>query len=164
MKLQTIKLSNANIKYICELFSKQITKPGLTAEYSFLIAKNLEKLTTAYTSITKELYDEAADAAFNKIVADKNMLIEKYADRDENGVIIVNGENVQITTNLNEYNAALQQLIENSTDVITAHDEKVNASLKKLSELCEVEVYVMDVSKFPSNIEPIVVGSFATIE
>lgn len=154
------KLTLAEIKSLYEYCSDNFRKPGITVEWSKIIYKNLELLTTPYKQIIDGLYDEMKDQSFLEYNQKVGNLLDKYADRDSQGNIIMNPNTKlpEINEMIVEFTKDNEKLNEEYKETISKIDNKNEINNKFLSQVATVNIFKIEEQKIPNVIPPYIVS------
>lgn len=159
MKVSKLRLTNYQIERILNEFNTKIFVPGISAKYSYFIYKNTEFLAEPYNKLMNELYDERKEPNFQEMVDAQNKLIMKYADRDEQGNIIKDENNVPvINENIVEFNNENDKLIEKYKELFDKIKKKDEYNHEIRSKEDEYDLVTLDLSEFPDVTPPFIVG------
>lgn len=89
MEQKLLTLKNGQVKAFYEYFANLLNQDGKNAAFSYMIYQNVMILSAKYNEIMSTIYDERKDAAFMEFVSKANDLLTKYADRNEQGDVIM---------------------------------------------------------------------------
>lgn len=160
METKTITLKRGQVKSIYEYFVQQLQQEGKTAEFSYFVYKNAEILAGEYQNIVNLIYDESRDTKFHEFMKKRSELITKYADRDEQGNLITENNNVKITEQVAEFKQETEELEKEYKEVLDTRDQRIKESVQFLDMTSEYNLIVMSVTKFPDKTMPAIVGIF----
>lgn len=161
MEQRLITLKNGQIKAIYEYFAKLLNEDGKNAAFSYLLYKNVTIMQEQYNAVSAQIYSEADDKDFMDFVKQTNELVVKYADRNEQGEIILDDTSKpRITELLAEYTTDNKKLMEKYKDVLDNRNAKVKQSIEILETSVELELYVTLIENFPNETPPAIVGIF----
>lgn len=90
----------------------------------------------------------------------RSELITKYADRDEQGNLITENNNVKITEQVAEFKQETEELEKEYKEVLDTRDQRIKESVQFLDMTSEYNLIVMSVTKFPDKTMPAIVGIF----
>jgi hypothetical protein len=164
MQEKAITLKNGQVKGIYEYFVNILQQDGKNAVFSYMVYKNAEKLAAAYNEISGKIYNEAADTTFQEFKKKVSELISKYADRDEQGNIKIDekGQPV-IIEQLVEFKEADAKLVEENKEMLDARQARINESLQYLELSNEYSLLTINLTDFPNDAAPGIVGIFAEV-
>lgn len=160
MEQRNIALKRGQVKSIYEYFVQLLQQEGKNAEFSYFVYKNAELLSADYKNIANTVYNEAADSQYHEFMTKNNELVAKYADRDEQGNLIVENNNYKITEQIVEFKEESNKLQEEYAEMLTARRQKIDESMQFLNITNEYNLYVLPINKFPDNTIPAIVGIF----
>ena len=160
MEQKPITLKRGQVKGIYEYFVQQLQREGKSAEFSYFVYKNAEYLSSEYSSIVNTIYNEATDAKYQEFLKKTNELIVKYADRDEQGNVVVENNNYKITEQLVEFKEENDKLIAEYKAILDNRQQKINESMQFLELTSEYNLIVLPINKFPDTTLPAIVGIF----
>ena len=130
MEQKTIVLKNGQVKGIYEYFAQQVQQEGKTAEFSYFVYKNAEILVEQYVKIMNTIYVEQTDTEFQKFTKENNELALKYADKDEQGNVIVENNNYKITKQETEFKRESEALQKKYEEVLKSRQQKIQESMQ----------------------------------
>ena len=160
MEQKTIVLKNGQVKGIYEYFAQQVQQEGKTAEFSYFVYKNAEILVEQYVKIMNTIYVEQTDTEFQKFTKENNELALKYADKDEQGNVIVENNNYKITKQETEFKRESEALQKKYEEVLKNRQQKIQESMQFLEQTAEYSMIVMPITKFPDKTAPAIVGNY----
>lgn len=164
MQEKAITLKNGQVKGIYEYFVNILQQDGKNAVFSYMVYKNAEKLAAAYNEIISKIYNEAADATFQEFKKKVSELISKYADRDEQGNIKFDEKGQPIIIEqLVEFKEADAKLVEENKEMLDTRQTKINESLQYLELSNEYSLLTINLTDFPNDAAPGIVGLFAEV-
>ena len=164
MQEKALVLKNGQVKGIYEYFVKILQQDGKNAVFSYMVYKNAEKLAPAYAEIMNKIYIENADVAFQEFKKKASELIGQFADRDEQGNFKrdENGQ-IMITEQIAEFREADKKLAEENKELLEARQTKINESMQYLELTNEFSLLTIQLSDFPNDAAPGIVGIFAEV-
>lgn len=161
MEQKLITLKNGQIKAVYEYFIDQLSKDGKNAAFSYMIYKNTEILADRYKDIAQNIYNEQADTAIQEYISKARKLLTDYADRDEQGEVIVDEQGApKITEQIVEYKTESDKLAEEYKTALDNRNAKIQESIQLLETTYEFNLYVIPIDSFPNDTAPAVVGMF----
>lgn len=160
MKIVKKTLKNRDILALFNEFNTNTDKEGLNPYYSLMSFKNAEALLPVVMKINDDLYDERREADWNKFIEKRNEIFQKYADRDEQGNMKINDKNGApiVTEMIVEFNKAIEELQVEFKDMLGRVQNKETVNANVLSQTTEVEVVTLELTEFPNQAKPFVVG------
>lgn len=154
--------TNFEIKTIYEFLNKMFISNGIDIETSKFVVKNLKNFDGAYQEISKGIYNPNTDPKVKEYNNEIAKLMTKYADRDANGNIIMNGNEPRITDNAVEFNNELKELQTKYNEVIAMAQNADGYNQKFLANTREVEVDTWHTANsFSEKIPPFLMFYFA---
>lgn len=112
-----------------------------------------EEVTAKEHSLMTKEYKDFEEARIN--------LIREYAQKDEKGQVVLEGNNAKIGTNKEEFEAKLATLLEDNKELL-AEIEVINKEYEAwLKEEVEVKITKVDFKYIPDELSP---KEFATLE
>lgn len=161
MEQRNITLKRGQVKSIYEYFMQLLQQEGKNAEFSYMIYKNAESLSSEYANIVKSIYNENADSKYKEYIQKCQEILLKYADRDEQGnPIAAENGNIKVTEQIAEYKAEIDELYANNKNMLDERQQKIQESIQFLEVTSEYVLIVLPVDKFPDNTIPAIVGIF----
>ena len=109
-----IILTRIELKRYFELLDKYIDNEGVDAELTYIAIKTLKLLEPEYKNAISGIYNPDNDIKYQQYKQDLNQLAFKYADRDEQGEILLKNNQPIITEQIIEYQNELNKLNENN--------------------------------------------------
>lgn len=106
------------------------------------------------------IYVEQTDTEFQKFTKENNELALKYADKDEQGNVIVENNNYKITKQETEFKRESEALQKKYEEVLKSRQQKIQESMQFLEQTAEYSMIVMPITKFPDKTAPAIVGIF----
>ena len=105
-----IILTRIELKRYFELLDKYIDNEGVDAELTYIAIKTLKLLEPEYKNAISGIYNPDNDIKYQQYKQDLNQLAFKYADRDEQGEILLKNNQPIITEQIIEYQNELNKL------------------------------------------------------
>lgn len=159
---KVMKLSFNDFKILFDYFSQAIKKEGYTKDFSLLCIDNYVALSKVAASVQSNIDEHFKPS--EKVVEYNNKLnelISKYADRTEEGKIVLdNKKRPIITEQLVEFQEEQKKLTEQYKDELNKYNEVQKNGNKFLAETT-VDVTLTkfnDESDYPDQIVPIVLA------
>lgn len=164
MQEKAITLKNGQVKGIYEYFARLLQQDGKNAVFSYMVYKNAEKLAAKYGEIISKIYIEEADTAFQNFKKEASELIEKFADKDENGHVKRDARGqILITEQVEEFKKANEKFAADNKEMLDARQVKINESMKYMELTNEFSLLTIALSDFPNDAAPGIVGIFAEV-
>lgn len=161
MEQRLITLKNGQIKAIYEYFAKLLNEDGKNAAFSYMLYKNVEILNERYTDIIAKMYDEKTDAEFQNFRNKGSELVAKYADRNEQGEILLDTQGQPIINEmLAEFNTDREKLTEEFKPVLANREQRISETISMLETTYELNLYVTKIENMPNDTMPAIVGIF----
>jgi len=159
MTVREVTLSNFQLKQLFETLNRKLNDDGENAKFSWLVFKNCEILAKPYSDLMNELYDERREPEFPAFYQAQQALVQKYADRDEQNNIVVDGNNAPvINENIVEFNQANAALLEQYSDLYEKIKKKDEINFEIYNRQCTFTLHCMELSEFPARTIPFIVG------
>lgn len=155
------------IKNIYEFLNKLVTLEGISNEASQMIIKNIKTFEAKYQEIIKGIYNPNNDPEIKKYNEEIGTLMEKYADRDDQGNIVFvttqdNKKYPKITEMAVEYqqecetlNTKYQKVLEMANNAGEYNNNYMNSKIEM-----EVDTWY-GIHEFPDNVPPFLMFYFA---
>ena len=163
MKIVKKTLKNRDILALFNEFNQSTAKEGLNAKYSLMLFKNAETLLPTVMQINDDMYDERKETEWDAFLQERNEVFEKYADRDEQGIMKIDDKtkNPIVTEMVVEFNEAIGELEKKYHEMLVRIQNKEKTNNDILLQETEVEVVTLDITEFPDQAKPFVVGLLA---
>lgn len=113
-----IILTRIELKQYFELLDKYIDNEGVDAELTYIAIKTLKLLESEYKNAIGGIYNPDNDIKYQQYKQDLNQLAFKYADRDEQGEVLLKNNQPIITEQIIEYQNELNKLNENNKELL----------------------------------------------
>lgn len=137
-----ILLTRIEFKQYFEEFDKYINNENSNAELTYIALKTLNKFKQEYNKIISGIYNSDKDIKFQEYKRQINQLAIKYADRDEQGEILLNDNKEPIITEqIIEFQNELKQLIDNNKELLEQVNSANENNFKFLNELEKFNIY-----------------------
>ena len=157
MKEQEIEIRLLDIKKIYEYFFTTYLQPGLTFEWSKITIKNLKYLETPYNQISQGVYNEEKDPKFFEFKDKYEKLVRKFADRDDQGNIVMENNEPRITEMIIEYDKEKDVLEKEYKDMLDKLENKDSINKKFLDQKVKIKINVPDnETDYPPQVPPYV--------
>lgn len=161
MEQRLITLKNGQIKAIYEYFAKLLNEDGKNAAFSYMLYKNVEILNERYADIIAKMYDEKSDVEFQNFRNKGSELVTKYADRNEQGEILLDTQGQPIIREmLAEFNTDREKLTEEFKPMLDNREQRIAETISMLETTYELNLYVTKIENMPNNTMPAIVGIF----
>lgn len=163
MKIVKKTLKNRDILNLFNEFNANVTKEGLNPSYSFMMFKNTQALYDTVIKINSQLYDERKEPEWENLLKDRNQLYNQFADRDEQGNVIVDEKTntPKVTEMIVEFENGLKEIESKYHDMLVRIQTKDQTNSLVLDQENEVEVVTLAISEFPDITKPFIVGLLA---
>lgn len=160
----TVQLSNSSIREIYEYCVSELSKEkGKNAYFSMLVYANEILLRPVYNEIMSRWYNERNDKDFMEYIRQRDLLILKYADRNNDGTIIYESENrPKITENIVEFENALNELNDKNEEVIKNNSSGNEMNVSLMNEVRTITIFNLEESHIPDDLPPRMIGYFAS--
>lgn len=137
-----ILLTRIEFKQYFETFDKYINNENSNAELTYIALKTLNKFKPEYYKIISGIYNPDKDIKFQEYKRQVNQLAIKYADRDEQGEILLNDNKEPIITEqIIEFQNELKQLIDSNKELLEQVNSANENNFKFLNELVKFNIY-----------------------
>lgn len=137
-----ILLTRIEFKQYFEAFDKYINNENSNAELNYIALKTLNKFKPEYDKIISGIYNPDKDIKFQEYKRQVNQLAIKYADRDEQGEILLNDNKEPIITEqIIEFQNELKQLIDSNKELLEQVNSANENNFKFLNELIKFNIY-----------------------
>lgn len=157
MKEQEIEIRLLDIKKIYEYFFTTYLQPGLSFVWSKITIKNLKYLETPYNQISQGVYNEEKDPKFFEFKDKYEKLVRKFADRDDQGNIIMENNEPKITEMIVEFNKEKDVLEKEYKDMLDKLENKDTINKKFLDQKVKIKINVPDnETDYPPQVPPYV--------
>lgn len=161
MEQRLITLKNGQIKAIYEYFAKLLNEDGKNAAFSYMLYKNVEILNERYADIIAKMYDEKTDVEFQNFRNKGSELVTKYADRNEQGEILLDTRGQPIIREmLAEFNTDREKLTEEFKPMLDNREQRIAETISMLETTYELNLYVTKIENMPNDTMPAIVGIF----
>lgn len=157
MEEKEIEVTLLEIKNLYEYFYGAYNRPGLSVDWSLLVAKNIKYLETPYKQISKGVYNEENDPKFYEFKDKYEKLVRKYADRDEQGNMIMENEEPRVTELIVEFNKEKDKLEQNYKNLLDKLNNKNTINNKFLQQKVKIKLNVLKKDNIPALVPPFVV-------
>lgn len=159
MTVKDVNISNFQIKQLFELFNNMILEPGENAKFSWMVYQNTAILAPLYADILQNIYDENRDPEFSAFYSEQDVLIQKYADRDNNNIIKVDTNNKPIIKeNIIEFSEENKKLIEKYPELYKRLQSKNENNANVYKQTKTIPLHCLELSEFPPKTIPFIVG------
>lgn len=157
MKETEIEVTLLDIKNLYEYFFTMYRQPGLSYEWSLITCKNIKYLETPYNQISKGVYDEKSDPKFFEFKEKYEKLVKKYADRDDQGTLVMENEQPRITEFLVEFNKGKDELEKEYKDLLDKLNNKNTINEKFLNQKVKIKIMIPNNDAYPDAVPPFVI-------
>lgn len=157
MKEQEIEVTLFEIKNLYEFFFTIYRQPGFTFEWSKITIKNIKYLETPYNQISQGVYNEENDPKFFEFKDKYEKLVRKFADRDDQGNIVMEDEEPRITEMIVEFNKEKEELEKEYKEMLNKLENKNSLNKKFLDQKVKIKIIVPDnETDYPPQVPPYV--------
>ena len=140
--VKKINLSQLEIKQYFEMLNKYINSNGVGAELTYAAIKTIKSLESVYQEIQKAIYNPDQDPKVAEYKQEVGTLIQKFADRDEQGNIKFDAnKNPIITEQIVEYQNAVAEVNKKFEETLTKVNGAGEYNQKVLANTRDVEIY-----------------------
>lgn len=137
-----IILTRIELKQYFELLDKYIDNEGVDAELTYIAIKTLKLLEPEYKNAINSIYNPDNDIKYQQYKQDLNQLAFKYADRDEQGEVLLNNNNQPIITEqIIEYKNELNKLNNNNKEVLELVENCNKNNFNFLNQQLKFKIY-----------------------
>lgn len=137
-----VQMTQAEIKQYYEMLNKYISGNGINAEFTYAALKTIKSLNNDYQEILKGMYNPDTDPKFTEYKQKVNDIIIKYADRDEQGEIILDkNKNPVIKEQIVEYQNDFKKLQEEYAETLKLVNGANEFNNNFLAQAREVTIY-----------------------
>ena len=137
-----IILTRIELKQYFELLDKYIDNEGVDAELTYIAIKTLKLLEPEYKNAISGIYNPDNDIKYQQYKQELNQLAFKYADRDEQGEVLLNNNNQPIITEqIIEYQNELNALKNNNKEVLDLVENCNKNNFNFLNQQLKFKIY-----------------------
>ncbi len=160
----TVQLSNSSVREIYEYCSSELAKDkGRSAYFSLFVYAMELLIRPIYNEIMSKWYNERADKDFMEYIRQRDLLILKYADRNNDGTVVYLTENQpKITENIVEFENAMTELDEKNEVVLKKNSDGNAANAELMNEIRTISIFNLDIEHIPDDLPPHMIGYFAS--
>lgn len=145
-----VQMSQLEVKQYFEMLNKYISGNGINGELTYAAIKTIKTLEKDYNEIMAGLYNPDADPKFAEYKQKVDELVMKYADRDEQGELILDAnKRPTITEQIVEYQNDVKKLQEEFVDTLNLVNGSNDFNRNFLNQPREVKIWTW------SNIEQV---------
>ena len=157
MKEREIEVTLLEIKKLYEYFFTIYRQPGLSLEWSKITIKNIKYLETPYNQISQGVYSEEKDPKFFEFKDKYEKLVRKFADRDDQGNIVMENNEPKITEMIIEFNKEKDELEKEYKDLLDKLENKNTINKKFLDQKVKIKVMIPNYeTDYPLQVPPYV--------
>ena len=158
---KTITLSKYEIKKYFEILNSYINGEGIDAELSYIAIKTLKLLDPIYKKIAEGIYNPDKDIKFQEYKQKLEQLSIKYADRDEQGeVLLDNNKQPIITEQIVEFQNELNHLSNENKELLDLVNNSNQNNFNFLNQIETVKIYSWKSIEFVPNKIPAIIMYF----
>lgn len=158
---KNITLSKYEIKQYFEILNNYINGDGINAELSYIAIKTLKLLDPIYKKITEGIYNPDKDIKFQEYKQKLEQLSIKYADRGEQGEILLdNNKQPIITEQIVEFQNELNHLSNENKELIDLVNNSNQNNFNFLNQIETVKIYSWKSIEFVPNKIPAIIMYF----
>lgn len=140
--VKKITLTQLEIKQYFEMLNKYINANGVGAELTYAAIKTIKSLEGVYQEIQKAIYNPEQDPKVGEYKQEIGALIQKFADRDEQGNVKFDAnKNPIITEQIVEYQNAVAEVNKKFEETLTKVNGAGEYNQKVLANTRDVEIY-----------------------
>lgn len=137
-----VQLSQMEIKNYFEMLNKYIGGNGINAEFTYAALKTLKSLEKDYQEIVKGIYNPDTDPKFTEYKQKVNENIVKFADRDEQGEIVLDAnKNPVVKEQIVEYQNEIKKLNEEYAETLKLVNGANEFNRNYLAQAREVTIW-----------------------
>jgi hypothetical protein len=137
-----VQLSQMEIKNYFEMLNKYIGANGIDATLTYAALKTLKSLEKDYNEILQGIYNPDNDPKFAEYKQKVNENVVKFADRDEQGELILDkNKNPVITEQIVEYQNEIKKLQEEYAETLKLVNGANDFNRNYLSQAREVTIW-----------------------
>ena len=137
-----VVLSQMEIKNFYEILNKYISGNGINAEFTYAALKSLKSMDAAYKEIVQGIYNPDTDPKFTEYKQKVNENIIRFADRDEQGEIVLDGnKNPVIKEQIVEYQNEIKKLNDEYEETLKLVNGSNEFNKNFLSQAKEVTIW-----------------------
>ena len=139
---KSVTLSRYEIKQYFEILNNYINGEGIDAELSYIAIKTVKLLDPIYKKIAEGIYNPDKDIKFQEYKQKLERLSIKYADRDEQGeVLLDNNKRPVITEQIVEFQNELNSLSNENKELIDLVNGSNQNNFNFLNRTETVKIY-----------------------
>lgn len=157
MKETEIEVTLLDIKNLYEYFYTAYRQPGLTYSWSLITCKNVKYLETPYNQISKGVYNEENDPKFYEFRTKYEKIVKQFADRDDQGTIIMENNQPKITELMVEFQKAKTELEKEYKDLLDKLNNKNTINDKFLNQKVKIKIMIPNNDDYPDAVPPFVI-------
>lgn len=157
MKETEIEVTLLDIKNLYEYFYTAYRQPGLTYSWSMITCKNVKYLETPYNQISKGVYNEENDPKFYEFRTKYEKIVKQFADRDDQGTIIMENNQPKITELMVEFQKAKTELEKEYKDLLDKITNKNSINDKFLNQKVKIKIMIPNNDDYPDAVPPFVI-------
>lgn len=157
MKETEIEVTLLDIKNLYEYFYTAYRQPGLTHDWSLITCKNVKYLETPYNQISKGVYNEENDPKFYEFRTKYEKIVKQFADRDDQGTIIMENNQPKITELMVEFQKDKAELEKEYKDLLDKISNKNTINDKFLNQKVKIKIMIPNNDAYPDTVPPFVI-------
>ena len=137
-----VQMSQLEVKQYFEMLNKYISGNGINAELTYAAIKTIKSLEKDYQDIANGMYNPDADPKFAEYKQKVDELVMKYADRNEQGELVLDANKRPIITEqIVEYQNDVKKLQEEFVDTLKLVNGANDFNRNYLNQAREVKIY-----------------------
>lgn len=137
-----VTLTRLELKQYFEILNNYINGDGLDAALTYIALKTIKNLESAYKRINCGIYNPENDIRYKEYNQKFDQLSFKYADRDEQGEVLLNSNKQPIITEqIIEFQNELKKLNDDNKELLNLVDNSKENNFKFLNQQEIFKIY-----------------------
>lgn len=154
-------LTRLELKQYFEILNNYINGESIDAELTYIAIKTIKNLEPLYQKIVNGIYNPDNDLNYKKYKENFDKLMFKYADRDEQGEILLdNNKQPIITEQIIEFQNDLNQLDKENKELLDLVNNANENNFNFLNQTEQIKIYAWKTIDLVSNKIPGIIMFF----